>query len=308
MQFVCYKFRMKSFSQKSLYLLVIVLVACLVVAGYLYYKQRTDLKNTQQNLDEVVAEMEFERQQSVEEYERLAREYEDYYINTDNDSLLKLIDAEKQRVQQLLQELKTVKATNAHRISELKRELSTVRGVLQNYVQKVDSLNNINKSLKTENRQVKEKYEQTAKQLELITAEAEELDKRITLASMLEADNFHVETLNQKGKQTQRIAKITKLEICFSLLRNITAEPGLKTVYLRLTNSQEELLGMPGQNLFSFEDNTLEYSVKKEVEYGGETTTVCVYYPVQQRLTAGVYTATVFVDGNIIGSYRFTIN
>ena len=106
--------------------------------------------------------MTYEKQQLEDEYSEIALQIEGFSYKINNDSLLKLVDKEQQRVQLLLEELRTVKATNARRIAELKSELASVRKVLVHYVTQVDSLNRLNTQLKTENTEVKQKYASNA--------------------------------------------------------------------------------------------------------------------------------------------------
>ena len=298
---------MKNSSKNIPIIISIILSIAVIALGVLFFLQHKDLQEKTQELSSVTAEMEFEKQQSVEEFEQIAHEYENFYINTSNDSLLKLIDNEKQKVQQLLQELKTVKATNTRRIGELKKELSTVRGVLKSYVEKVDSLNALNQNLQKENYQVRQQYEQTAKELEQKAAEAAELDKKVSMAAILEASNINISLLNEKGQPTKSLRKTASFEICFDILRNITAERGKKMVYMRITDYKEELMTLPGQNTFNFEGNQIEFSGKKEIEYGGEAVLVCIYYPIQEKLTTGTYSIAIFMEGNLIGSKSFAI-
>ncbi|MCQ2335606.1 MAG: hypothetical protein MJ010_00270 [Paludibacteraceae bacterium] len=279
----------------------------LLVSAFMLFMQHNTIKEQETEIQEVSAAMEFEKQQSIDEFENMKKQYEDYYINTDNDSLLKLIDEEKQKVDQLLQELKTVKATNRRRIAELTKELTTVRGVLKTYVEKVDSLNALNNTLRTENQQVKLKYEESNKKLEEKTAEAAALDKKVSMASILEADNIEVITLNERSKVTRSLKKTSKLQINFRILRNITTERGKKTIYLRITDSNEKTLKAVGENYFMFEGMNIEYSAQKNFDFGGESQNVSIYYPVQERLEKGNYSLTLFVDGNIIGESIFTL-
>lgn len=283
------------------------LAVALLAAFALLYLQYNTIAEQKQEITEVTAAMEFEKQQSVEEFEEMKKQYEDYYINTDNDSLLKLIDEERQKVDQLLQELKTVKATNRRRIAELTKELTTVRGVLKTYVEKVDSLNAVNNNLRSENQQVRRKYEESNKKLEEKTAEAAALDKKVSMASILEADNIEVITLNERGKITRSLKKTSKLQINFRILRNITTERGKKTIYLRITDSNENTLKSVGENYFMFEGMNIEYSAQKSFDFGGESQNISIYYPVQERLEKGNFSLTLFVDGNIIGESVFTL-
>lgn len=283
------------------------LTIALIGAVVLIIKQKSDINEKEAEIEQISAVMEFEKQQSIEEMEQVQRQYEDYYINTSNDSLLKLIDEEKQKVQQLLQELKTVKATDRRRIAELKKELITVRGVLKTYVEKVDSLNAVNNDLRTENQQVKQKYTETNKKLEEKKAEAEELDRKVTMASILEASDITLSTLNEKGRQTNTLRKISKLQIDFNILRNITAERGHKTVFVRITDSSENLLPTSSQNYFMFEGMNIEYSTKKDFDFTGEIQKLTVWFPIQEQLKEDIYTIAIFVDGNLIGQNSFRL-
>ena len=269
--------------------------------GALIYFQFSKITEAENQLVELTQVMEFEKQQSIEEYEKLAMEYEEFYIETSNDSLLKLFDEEKQKVQQLLQELKTVKATNARRIKELQKELGTVRGVLKSYIYKVDSLNTVNDNLKKENVKVKKQIQEANEIARLLEEKTNELDAKINLASILEADEIQIKTLNKKGKVTKSLKRITNIEICFQVLRNITAERGYKTIYIRIADANGEVL-YTEENTFEFEGKQLIYSAKKEIEYNGEDTPVCMYYKVTNPLQTGSYSIAIFADGNLIGT------
>ena len=60
-------------------------------------------------------------------------------------------------------------------------------------------------------------------------------------------------------------------------------------------------------HLFPFENSRIEYSVKQDIEYGGEEMSATLYWPVEEILEAGVYNADFFIDGNLVGSFPFTL-
>lgn len=281
-------------------------IALILILGAFIYMQFSKITEAENQLVELTQVMEFEKQQSIEEYEKLAMEYEEFYIETSNDSLLKLFDEEKQKVQQLLQELKTVKATNARRIKELQKELGTVRGVLKSYIYKVDSLNTVNDNLKKENYKVKKQIAEAQEIKRQLEEKTNELDAKINLASILEADEIQIKTLNKKGKVTKSLKRITNIEICFQVLRNITAERGYKTVYIRIADANGEVLTTETKT-FEFEGKELIYSAKKEIEYNGENTPVCMYYKIIDPLQTGSYSIAIFADGNLIGTTGFVL-
>ena len=88
--------------------------------------------NQRNEMTELIEQMEIEKEELQEEYEDLAIQFDGYQnLDIRNDSLQDLLSKEQKRVQDLLEELRTTKASNARRIAELKKELATVRAVMK---------------------------------------------------------------------------------------------------------------------------------------------------------------------------------
>ena len=252
--------------------------------------------------------MEFEKEQLEDEYEELAVQFDGYQTpDIHNDSLVQLLSQEKQRVQDLLEELRITKVTNARRIAELKKELATVRQVMVTYVQQIDSLDRTNKALVKENKQVKEQYQQVARQAQQLEEERTQLAEVVTRASMLEIASFEVTALNKRDRKTTVFAQIMKLQFDYMVARNITCPPGVKTMYMRLTRPDGELMQKSLDDVFTFENAEIGYSVFREFEYEGEEVSGTMYWTVEEILQEGVYNADFFVDGQLIGSFPFTL-
>lgn len=275
----------------------------LVVLGLVFInlRQRTEIQ-------EIVEQMEFEKEQLEDEYEELAIQFDGYQTpDIHNDSLVQLLSQEKQRVQDLLEELRITKVTNARRIAELKKELATVRQVMVTYVQQIDSLDRTNKALAKENKQVKEQYQQVARQAQQLEEERTQLAEVVSRASMLEIGSFTVTALNKRDRKTTVFSQIMKLQFDYTVARNITCPPGMKTMYMRLTRPDGELMQKSLDNVFAFENAEIGYSVFKDFEYEGEEVSGTMYWTVEEILQEGVYNADFFVDGQLIGSFPFTL-
>lgn len=275
----------------------------LVVLGLVFInlRQRTEIQ-------EIVEQMEFEKEQLEDEYEELAIQFDGYQTpDIHNDSLVQLLSQEKQRVQDLLEELRITKVTNARRIAELKKELATVRQVMVTYVQQIDSLDRTNKALAKENKQVKEQYQQVARQAQQLEEERTQLAEVVSRASMLEIGSFTVTALNKRDRKTTVFSQIMKLQFDYTVARNITCPPGMKTMYMRLTRPDGELMQKSLDNVFAFENAEIGYSVFKDFEYEGEEVSGTMYWTVEEILQEGMYNADFFVDGQLIGSFPFTL-
>lgn len=289
--------------------IIIIVIGAVVILGLiaaLVLSMRKTAK-TETEMVEMVEMMNFEKEQLEDEYSDLAMQFDGYQINVGNDSLVQLLGQEKERVAQLLEELRTTKATNARRIAELKKELATVRTVMVQYVHQIDSLDRMNKVLVTENKAVKQRYQEVSKQAEQLQQEKAELHEVVTRASMMEITDFSMIALNNKDRKTTRYSQITKLQFNYTILKNITTAPGNKTVYLRIVRPDSEVMVKSENTLFNYENRKIPYSVSKTFEYAGEAISDILYWKVEEILQIGTYKAEFFIDGNLVGSYSFKI-
>lgn len=294
----------KNSKPTMLIILIITLVALLGVSAFLFWtnqKQKTEIK-------EIVEMMEFEKEQLEAEYEDFAVQFDGYQsITIHNDSLVALLTQEKQRVQDLLEELRITKATNARRIAELKKELATVREVMVSYVHQIDSLDRANKQLVQENQEVRQQYQVVVREAKQLAKERTQLAEVVSRASMLEITDFQMIPLNKRDRKTSIYSQILKLQFDYTVGRNVTNKPGMKMLYLRITRPDGEVMQKSINNVFKFENKNIAYSLAKEFEYAGEEISGSLYWLVEEILQIGIYNADFFVDGELIGSFPFEI-
>lgn len=273
----------------------------LIALGYYAY-------TAQKQLSELSEQYEIEKEEIQEEYTQLAIQYEGYKLNVNNDSLIDKLENERLKVQRLVEELKTTNATNARRIAELKKELSTVRTVLRTYVAQVDSLNRLNAQLTEENRIVTQKYQAATQTATQLKREKEVLTKRVDLASKLDAVAISAEAQTSRNKSTDKISRAEKIKICFTLAKNVTAPIGEKEIFIRIMKPDQDILVKNRSNLFRYENQEINYSIRKMVEYDGEESQICVYWAIEEFLHPGEYRADIFADGNLIGKKTFKLS
>lgn len=283
---------------------LIVLILALIIAIF-YLINRT--KEKEAEIAEVVEMMNFEKQQVEREFQDMATEFDGYTSNIKNDSLFKLLEDQKVKMHQLLEELRVTKSTNARKISELKKELATVRKLLVHYVNQIDTLNAENKVLKTENTEVKRRYSEASQTVTQLSKEKESLNEVVTRASKLEVSGFSFTPLNSRNKKTTWFSQTANLQFNFTVNKNITAQPGAKTIYLRLTRPDDEVMTKGAGQVFQFENKKINYSLKKDFEYTGEAHSDILYWKVEEVLQPGTYRAEFFCDENLAGSFSFVI-
>lgn len=279
---------------------VVILLIGLIVAGVFLFKTNSELGDIEQ-LNEIT------KQQMEDEYESISMQYEGYKFSIKNDSLLEQLNNEQAKVQRLLEELKTVKSSNTVEIKRLNNELTSLRKILKSYIAQIDSLNRANAQLSKEKAEITEKYHATSKTLSQIEVEKANLSEKVTLASKLDAVAISIQATNSKGKVQKNIKKIERFAVSFVLSKNITAQPGERTIYVRIMKPDDDVLVKSRSNVFAYENRDINYSMKRIVEYQGEEMSVTLYWNVEEFLQAGTYRVDIFADGNRIGSKSFSL-
>lgn len=279
--------------------LAVVILLLIAGIGYLTFSlvQQKEANKEMQELADL------DKKEMENEYEQFARQYSEMMTQINNDSIVEQLTQEQLRTQQLLEELKNVKSTNAREIARLKKELATVRAVLRNYVLEIDSLNRVNQTLTNENERMKSQYSEATRQIEGLSSEKASLSEKVAIAAQLDATNIRMVIKKKNGKIVKKIKDCRNIEVAFTIARNVTAPNGMKTFYVRITTPTGAVLGNGAT--FPYEDRNIEYSMKKSMEYTGEELQVSTYWNVAEFLSAGNYTVSIFADGNMIGSRTF---
>lgn len=286
-------------------LIPIIAIAVLLIGALAFLGIRLSQANKAN--EEMVQLFELEKEEMENEYSSFATQYDEMQILLSNDSLVAQLEREKLRTQQLLEELRATKASNAAEITRLKKELKTVRAVMRSYVVQIDSLNQVNEKLARENKRVRTQYAEVTKQVEVLQEEAKNLSDKVTLASQLDATNIRIHPRNKKGKETSNVKNVVKFAIDFTIVKNITAPTGERTIYVRIAKPDGSVLTKNASQTFAYENTKLEYSIKKLIEYTGEEQGVTVYWDVEEFLNPGEYTVYLFSDGVMIGEKGFTL-
>lgn len=287
---------------KSKNLIIIIILLVIIIGGVSFYAFRQNQENKE--MTELFA---IEKEEMENEYTTFATQYDELQVQINNDSLRIKLESEKLKTQRLLEELRQVKSSNATEITRLKKELKTVRAVLRSYVMQIDSLNRINEALTTENKEVKKKYSEATRQINTLAQEKKTLNAKVTLAAQLDATNINVQPKNKRGKTAKKVKDVKKIAVSFTIVKNITAKTGERTLYVRIAKPDNDILTKSASDTFPYENKELAYSIKKYIEYTGEEQNVTVYWDVQEYLPAGTYNVYIFADGTMIGQQSFSM-
>ena len=284
-------------NKKVLVGIIVLLLAGMGWLGYDLMQQRQANKD----MEELAA---LDKQEMEKEYQNFAAQYSEMKTFIKNDSIIAELTAEEARTQQLLEELKRTKANDAAEITRLKKELATVRAVLRSYVIQIDSLNRLNQNLMDENDRVRSELAQSNQQNQALTSEKASLSEKVAIAAQLDATNIQLTPLKKNGKAAKKMKDAKTLGVSFIVTKNVTASNGVRTFYVRVMTPEGDVLN--GGGTFEYSGKQLAWSMKKDVEYTGEETTLTLYWTVNEYLGGGQYNVSIFCDGQSIGSRNFT--
>lgn len=287
-------------------LIPVIIIGLLLIGGIAYLS--LSLQKEKQSNKEMQELAELDKKEMENEYQQFADQYSEMKTKINNDSLVAQLTQEQMRTQELLKELKNVKSTDAREIARLKKELATCRAVIRSYVLEIDSLNRLNQNLTAENTRVKGQYAEATRQIEGLNSDKASLSEKVAIAAQLDATGISM-SAKKKGsakKDAKKIKDAKLVTISFNIAKNVTATNGQRTLYVRVTTPAGGVMGASGS--FNYENRSLQYSMRKTIEYTGNETPVTMYWNVNEPLNPGTYTVSVFADGQMIGSRNFSFN
>ena len=283
-------------------IIISAVIGVLLLGGIVYLSiSLQQQKQANRDMQELA---ELDKKEMENEYQQFADQYSEMKTQINNDSIIEQLTQEQMKTEQLLKELKNVKATDAREIAGLKKELATCRAVIRSYILEIDSLNRLNQNLTAENTRVKGQYAEATRQIEGLNADKQSLSEKVAIAAQLDATGISLTAKNKRGKVTKSLKKCKTLQVNFSIAKNVTAQSGMKTIYVRITTPTGSVLTNGGT--FNYENRSLQYSMKRDIEYTGNETAVTTYWNVNEFLSNGTYNVSIFADGNMIGSRNFS--
>jgi hypothetical protein len=199
---------------------------------------------------------------------------------------------------------------------KVNRKLNMLREITQGYVHQIDSLFTVNRELKEENEKIREQYSKEQNKSRELIREKEQLIGKVKEATVLRALNVEALGIRLTGSGRERITdkakKIERVKICFTLAENKLTEPGIKPVYIRILRPDNVVVTQKvGEDYsFDYQNEQLEYTIKKEVDYQNKDVYTCMYWTKKSKEEAamvGVYSVSVYADGYLIGESSFEL-
>jgi len=276
-------------------IIVVALLAILVVLLVLFFMQRREHSLI---MKDIIAEKDSIQQ----ELTQIVAGYD--VLKTENDTINEQLIFAQAKVRDLLIEVEQTKRVSYEKISDYQKQVTTLRGIMRDFVVQIDSLNKRNEQLMAENTQVKEQFKQSEIEKEQLSLEKDNLQKNLQRAAQLEVRDLSAVGLNSRNKETKFAKRTEMIMISFVLGKNVTSKRGPKNIYVRIMRPDQLLMTKSTNDLFQFEDLKIPFSAVREVIYEGNDLDVNIYWDNkgEPEFMIGTYTIDLFADGHNIGT------
>jgi len=220
------------------------------------------------------------------------------------------LDEAKQRIVKLLDTIR-LNEPKLQLLMKFRREIELLKS------EKI-RLFSINDSLLTENNKMKVDLSEQ----DLVINKTEDLKnilinenkKLLSLVSNNKKIRFSSLTaqairIRKSGKTsvTNRYKRTDAIKACFKIKENPSSTRENKTIYVKLINPNNELLGDVIERVFN--EDTIQYSAEKQVYYTREELKVCFHIkPDEEKIIEGTYTFQLFQDHALKGASTFKLD
>ncbi len=291
---------------RNLTVLVLLLLITNIATLYLFYNERQE--NVQLVTDNT--DLTTEKSNLTKELEDMLARYDS--VTTDNAEMLAQIEEQKEQIEKMLKEAEKHK-DDAWVIYKLRKEASTLRDVMKNYLVTIDSLNTANQELIVQKAEVENKLsEQKDQNLEL-SDKNQQLAEKVKLGSKLKA--VDLVSFGQRVKnstvhrETDRAKRTDKIKTCFTIDKNEVTKPGKKVIYLRIVGPDGEVLSFDQSKeyMFTYDGKEGLYSRKEEIVYEGEEMDLCLYWDMMEEALEGKYIVEMYAEDYLMGTTGFEL-
>ncbi|RFC54106.1 hypothetical protein [Brumimicrobium aurantiacum] len=303
-------------------LITIIALLATGVLGWMYSKESKSYKNCQTAnaqlekemksmnealsgyIDGATMDLKNDFQQMLSTYDKLIEK-----DASKSDSL----QAQKDSINMLLEQLKDTKNRSYYEIGQLKKRNERLREIMNRYLITIDSLNTLNIDLST-------RLDKTSSELNLTQSERDSLRKQndqnaelLTKGAKLNAFNFKSEGLRYQtfGGSTKDVNRASRTEILsstFTIGENKIARTGNKTIYMQITDPNGQVIFKRPSDVTQIAGSEILYTGKREINYQGQLIDMTIVYNLEGReVASGNYVVKIFADGALIGKDTFTL-
>lgn len=296
---------------KSALVLAIIVAAFL---GYLYFKEKKDSQQIARTVElktiEVSAinqkldSLNFVLDSKIEELALMGQHVED----------LEYMKASLEQDKRNLASGRNANLQNLeNRIREYERTLAEKEIQLNNLRTENVQLAETNVVFERDNIQLQADKSALSDSVEEYSRENKELKEKLNIGAALRPIGYVVTGINKRGKETDGIEfkarRVDRLKLTFKLADNPLAQPGVKTIYMRLLNPEGNVIYdmALGSGVFNFGGKETIYTTKQNINYTNSNQSVEFIYDTESRFPKGSYSIELYSEGFRVGQTNFSI-
>lgn len=293
----------KQKNDKIVRTVVWVLGALVILFGVLWFTTHRSLQEVRHEREVMVERnygLQLELDSILDDYHNTRMEYDS--ILTEQDSI---IQANADEIQDLI-----ARQADYYRI---RRQLSQLQEITQQYVQEMDSLYAENKVLREENVQMREEIQQVQRRTTELTEDKQQLESQVEMASGLRA--YEIETtpfrIRGRGRETEtdRARRVEQLRVCFVIGENPITPAGEYNAYMRIADPAGNILRLSDgmSHAFIHHGDTLQFSVKEPFTYENKAKRQCLTWERTAEFEPGTYSIALFTEEYRLGETALTL-
>ncbi|PLX11881.1 MAG: hypothetical protein C0597_14385 [Marinilabiliales bacterium] len=142
----------------------------------------------------------------------------------------------------------------------------------------------------------------------------EDLTTKLGYASRLNVEGLTVTPLKKsfanKEMQTALSKRTQKIKICFDVMDNKVADPGMKDIYIRILTPEAEVL-TETETPLTFNHPELKqsvvYTMVETINFKNQKINTCVKWQATEQYKPGLYIVEIFSKDNKLGMTTFTL-
>lgn len=197
---------------------------------------------------------------------------------------------------------------------KVSKKLARLQVIAQGYVRQMDSLYTVNQALHAENEKIRQDFRNEQTKSQSLVKDKEELTAKVNNAAVLRAYDVMATALKAKGGDketpTDKASRTDRLKVCFTIGENPLVKPGKRNIYICITRPDKVVVIKSKYDTFTFNGQTLPYSLREDIQYEGKSVNLCVKWLKKENdkpAMKGTYNVTVYTDEQQIGSGTFQL-
>lgn len=222
------------------------------------------------------------------------------------------IEKQKERIEELLEQLQDTRRRSYREINKLKDENATLRTIMKDYLYRIDSLNTLNIDLTHRLDEASTQLTQTATERDQLREQQKESEQLLTKGARLSAFNFNTVGLRYRMSgnthEVNRAGRVDVISSTFSIGENTIAKVGDRTIYMQVIDPNGKVLYSRANNIITIAGSEIIFTDSRDIFYNGDLIDVTIVHNLQGRdIEKGNYTVKIFADGALIGKDSFTL-